>query len=332
MFKKYDVAGLGNALVDTLLVVSDYKIEATGFKRGLMHPIKHEIWKNTYDLFKSEAMEVHAGGSCANTISALGLLGAKAIFRGQVGQDELGKAYADSLIEACGQHSLDFAPDLNTGKVLALVSAEDSERTMLVDLGAAPQLSSLGNFEEEIKQSKVLHVTGYPFFGGPVKDAAISALKVAKQAGITVSFDVADPAVVAVIKDELLEVLKEYVDVVFLNEEEAIALCGVPAEQAVHQIPHVETVVVKLGKKGSLVKHKNDLFEIGVQLVEAVDTTGAGDSYAAGFLYGLVNGWEPAVCGELASRVAALTVSQLGAVYRDRNGLAKAVADCRRML
>ncbi len=328
---RYDVAGLGNALVDTLLMVDDQQLAATSYQRGIMHLADHEEWERAFSRFGNPQAQVHAGGSAANTIAALGLLGARAVFRGQVGQDTMGERYADSLAQACGGHCLRIAPGLHTGKSLALVSRSDGERTMLTDLGAAPQLADLGRFHDQIRAARILHTTGYALLDGPIRQTALQALDVARQAGVRISLDVADPFVVGVIKDDLWRLLREYVDVAFMNHEEVVALCdGAAPEDAIHDVAEaVDTAVVKLGRKGSLVKRAGQVTPIGIHRVEAVDTTGAGDSYAAGFLYGMVNDWSPAACGRLGARVAALTVSQLGAVYRDVDGLKAAVQACK---
>ncbi len=329
----YDVAGLGNALVDTLVTIDDEDLTDTSYQRGIMHIVPHEAWGQAFERFRSPAMQVHAGGSAANTIAGLGLLGARAVFRGQVGEDELGRRYGASLDEACGGHALAVSPGLDTGKCLALVSRSDSERTMLVDLGAAPKLDTLSEFEGHIRRSRIFHVTGYALLEGSIRETAFRAMDVARKAGVRISLDIADPFVVGAIKDDVWRVLREYASIAFMNHEEAGALCeGAPPERAVHEVAQaVETTVVKMGRRGSLVKHHGELSPIGIHPVQAVDTTGAGDAYAAGFLYGFVNDWSAARCGRLGARVAALTVAQLGGVYRDREGLAAAVDACKEL-
>ena len=202
---------------------------------------------------------------------------------------------------------------------------------MLADLGAAPQLADLGPFAEELQASRVFHVTGYAFLDGPIRETARRALELARSAGVTASLDVADPFVVEAIRDDLWGLLRDHVDLVFLNAEEASALCeGLPPEEALHRVAEVvRTVVVKLGRQGSLVKEDGRVTPIGIHPVEPVDTTGAGDAYAAGYLYGYVQQWSPARCGRLGARVAALSVSQVGAVPRDRAALEAAIVACK---
>ncbi len=325
--EKLDVAGLGNALVDALVrLPSDGVLSDLGLNRGTMHPVNHEQWERAYAAVKELGAEIHSGGSCANRVAVLGLLGADCSFCGQIGDDEFGRIYARELVDACGRHSLQTAQVGNTGKCLSLISA-DAERTLVTDLGAAVRLADIGGFADTIRQSRVLHVTGYLFLGEPMRGAALQALDFAKQAGVPVSLDVADPFVIGVVKDLMWDVVRDYADLVFLNEEEAAAMTGLDSEQGLEMLaPHVDTVVVKLGRRGSLVAKGDQRLMVPVYEAQAVDTTGAGDCYAAGFLYGWTQGWSTEKCGELGSRIAALTVQQVGAVVRDRDLLMNAVA------
>jgi sugar/nucleoside kinase (ribokinase family) len=319
MSRPFDVVGLGNALVDSLVTTSDHVIADIGHERGLMHLVEHAPWMAAYDRFSSEELTLQTGGSCANTIAALGLLGGNARFRGNVGRDAMGERYAAQMAEACGGHAISFAEDQPTGKCLALVSDKDAERTMLTHLGAAPSMTDLGALTTLLPQTSVLHITGYVFLGGPIKAVALQALEAAKTAGTQISIDIADPYVVATLKDEMWTLLQRYADIVFMNEEEAKALTGDDAHRALERVGSlVSTAVVKLGRKGSLVCRDGETTRIGIETVHAIDSTGAGDSYAAGYLYGHTRGWSPAKAGALGARVAGLTVAQMGAVVRDR--------------
>ena len=272
-------------------------------------------------------VETQTGGSCANTIATLGLLGARAVFCGQVGDDAYGRLYADRLTGACGAHALAVASGQHTGKCLSMIS-EDGERTLVTHLGAAVELPHVGEFKDAIRGAKVLHVTGYLLLGGPMRDAAWEAMEAAKAAGIPVSLDVADPFVVEAAGDEIKAALETHASLAFLNADEAAALTGGRAEEAAAKVG-VQTTVVKLGENGSIVRHRGEEVRIGVHSTDCVDTTGAGDSYAGGYLYGWVKGWEPARCGDLGARAASLAVGQVGAVCRDMAALeqAKQAAD-----
>ncbi|MFT4979952.1 MAG: sugar/nucleoside kinase (ribokinase family) [Myxococcota bacterium] len=325
--RTYDVTGLGNALVDALVRIDQDSILAEmSLDRGHMHPVSHDDWETAFHQVERFGAELQSGGSCANTIAALGLMGARSIYCGQIGDDPLGKLYSDRLQEACGGHALRISADMPTGKCLSIISGADAERTMLSDLGAAIHLPGLGDFADQIRDSRVLHLTGYLLLGEPMRSRALEAIAIAKAAGVPVSIDAADPFVVETVGELMWQVIRESADIVFLNAEEAETLCGVPAEEALAKVAAaVDTVVVKLGSRGSVVSHRGETFRAGVHKVEAIDTTGAGDAYAAGFLYGLIHDWSPAEAADLGSRIAAMTVAQIGAVVRDRDSLAEAV-------
>lgn len=329
----WDVAGIGNALVDALVVVEDDGVlQDLGLTRGTMHPVDHERWMEAYERLRQHKIVFESGGSCANTIATIGLLGARAIYCGQVGDDQMGQMYARKMEEACGGHALRFTSERATGKCLSIISKVDAERTMLTDLGAATELPHIGDFREALQTTKFVHFTGYTLLGGPMRDTVLDAMQRVTEAGGTVSFDAADPFVVHTIRDLVWRVIRDHSDVVFLNADEARALTDELPEHAVRTIANqgnVRTVVVKLGAHGSLVLHEGEIHRIAIRPVTAVDTTGAGDAYAGGFLYGLVHGWSAGECGRLASAAAALTVGQIGAVVKNREALAAVLAEIR---
>ena len=325
----WDVAGLGNALMDALVVVEDDSIlKELGLTRGTMHPVDHDQWQAAYDKLRHLDITFDSGGSCANTIAAVGRLGGQALYCGHVGDDQLGHHYAKLIGEACGQHALRFSRDDHTGKCLSIISSSDAERTMLTDLGAAIALPELGDFGQDIDNASVAHFTGYTLLPGPMHNVALTAMRRAHESGVKVSLDAADPFVVVALRDLLWEVLETYCDIVFLNADEARQLTEQEPEAAIRTIAeraNIETIVVKLGADGSLVWHKGETHQVGIHKVTAIDTTGAGDAYAGGFLYALTQGWTPKRCGALGAAVAALTVAQIGAVVRDRSKLAGAL-------
>lgn len=327
----HDVVGLGNALMDALVVVehADELLAELGLIRGTMHPVNHEEWDAAYQRVASLGVKLESGGSCANTIATVGRLGGKALYCGQIGDDELGRTYTSRIVDACGAHALRVSNQGPTGKCLSIVSGEDAERTMLTDLGASVLLPELGDFATQLASARIAHFTGYTLLGGPMHDTAMAAMRIARDGGALVSLDVADPFVVSQIRDKLWHVIDAFADIVFLNAEEARALTDQTPEHAAETIAkeaRVRTVIVKLGARGSVVVHEGKRHEIAVERVAAVDTTGAGDAYAGGFLHALVQGWDAAAAGALGSAVAAATVSQLGAVVTDNGRLADIVA------
>jgi sugar/nucleoside kinase (ribokinase family) len=326
----FEAVGLGNAIMDALVRVPDDSVIARlGFPRGQMTPVDDVQWQEVHDELKHLGVEMAAGGSCANTIAAMGLMGANVCYSGRIGEDALGRAYTESLKSACGHHALQRTPEHATGKCLSIISA-DAERTMLTDLGASVTMPGLGSFDQQIRSAGILHVTGYLLLGEPMASRCMEAIAVANQEEIKISIDLADPFVVHACLEEMMHILEEFASVVFLNADEAHALLGVGPEEAAKRLSEdVEHVVVKIGKKGSIVCHGGQTHRIGIYPTTALDTTGAGDAYAAGYLYGLSQGWEPRRCGDLGSRVASLTVGQVGAVCRDTVALMAAVAAAR---
>jgi len=321
----YDAVGLGNAIMDALVKLEDDTLLAElGLTRGQMHPVDHARWVEIFVKVRNLGIEFHSGGSCANTISTIGLCGAEVIYGGQVGADEFGSHYARSLTASCGRHALHVDMELPTGKCLSLISQKDGERTMLTDLGAAIHLGKLGALAEHVAHARLFHTTGYKFLGGAVRETAFSAVQVAEANNVPISFDVADPFVARTIRADVEALIKDHVDIAFLNREEAEIVTGKPEAEAIAELAGwTDTVVVKLGGRGSVVLHKGERYDIPVFPTKAIDTTGAGDTYAGGFLYGWLRGLPPARCGELGSRLAALTVGQVGAVVRDRAKIAE---------
>lgn len=328
---KWDVVGLGNALMDALVVLEDDAlIDELGLRRGTMHPVGHDRWLEIYERVRRYKVVFESGGSCANTVAAVGLLGGRALYRGQVGDDQMGRMYASRIESACGSHALAFVDGAPTGKCLSIISGPDAERTMITDLGTSTSLDHLGELAGAIRQTRIAHFTGYTLLDGAIRQAALEGVATASESPALVSLDAADPFVILQVRDLLWSVLEQYVDLVFLNIEEGRQLTNKAPEQAAREIADragVQTVIIKLGARGSLVLHEGEMIEVGVRPVTARDTTGAGDAYAGGFLFGLVRGWDVHACGQLASAVAAQTVAQIGAVVKDRELLASLVAE-----
>ena len=323
----FEAVGLGNAIMDALVrVPDDSVITRFGFPRGQMTPVDDVRWQEVHDELQHLGIEMASGGSCANTIAAMGLMGANVCYAGRIGEDALGQAYTASLQSACGHHALQVTGEHATGKCLSIISA-DAERTMLTDLGASVTMPGLGNFDEQIRAAGILHVTGYLLLGEPMASRCMEAIAVANQAEICISIDLADPFVVHACREPILHILEEFAKVVFLNAEEAKALLGCGPEEAAKKLSEdIEHVVVKIGKDGSIVCHGGQTHHIGIHPTDALDTTGAGDAYAAGYLYGLSRGLDAARSADLGARIASLTVGQVGAVCRDKTALAAAVA------
>jgi sugar/nucleoside kinase (ribokinase family) len=252
------------------------------------------------------------GGSAGNTIFGLAKLGMPTSFLGKLGKDQDGDIYKSGLAELGGDTAaFCFNENVHTARCLSLVTP-DSERTMRTDLGAAATIT-----EEDIKPEifsgiSNVHIEGYMLFA---ENILRKVLEEAKKAGCVVSLDLASFEVVRFKKDILPELLSNYVDIVFANEDEAREFCGdIPLEDALEQLSELcETAVVKMGKEGSLIKSKGKIAKVKANPVNAVDTTGAGDLWQTGFLFGFLNGATLEDCGKYGSILGAEVVQVMGA-------------------
>ncbi len=323
------ITGLGNALVDACVRIPDDEVlDRMDLRRGTMHLVDHERWETIYAAVETHGAEIHPGGSCANAVVTAGILGAVCDLCANVRNDRFGEIYARKVGEAIGDHHVRLGDGNPTGKCLSLISAADAERTMITDLGCAMDLPPDALFRDSIARADLFHITGYLFTGGPIGEVADAAIALARENGTRTSFDVADPWVIGAFR-ERLEPIATSADVVFLNEEEARLWGGTddPRDGASQLAEQVPIVALKLGPGGSVVFWDGGTAEIPADAANCVDTTGAGDAYAGGFLFGLDRGYEPQHCARIASRMGAATVSRIGAVVRDRDEARALVAD-----
>ena len=318
-----DVYGLGNALIDALVVGDDRPVLSRhALRRGTMLLVDHDKWHRIYEEVRGAGVEMHPGGSASNAICTVAALGGKAGFCGLVGDDELGRRYSEALTALLGKHDLVQQVGAPTGKCLSLVSDDDAERTMLTDLGTAMGLAPEGLPPDHLESSEWFFLTGYLFTGDRMPETAWKALERAKASGVRIAFDVADAFVIEHCRDAVNRVIDEYADVLFLNEAEGEVLLEKDTAGILDELGgRVKVVALKQGMRGSLLRAGSTTLRIDPVVVHAIDTTGAGDSYAGGFLFGLAHGWDLERCGRLASAVAALTVSQVGGVVRDASAL-----------
>jgi sugar/nucleoside kinase (ribokinase family) len=249
------------------------------------------------------------GGSVANTVDGLAHLGSETAFIGKVGNDELGQKYNDGMVTV-GAKPLLFKSETSTGVAMALVTP-DSERTFGTYLGAAIELSPEDISIELFRNYDIAYIEGYLVQN---HDLVRKAAEMARKAGLTIAIDLASFNVVEDNIDFLKEIASEYVDIIFANEDEAKAFTGLEPEEAVHEFAKIcDIAVVKVGKKGSLIRSNNEFLKVGVIDTTCNDTTGAGDLYAAGFLYGLLQNMSLSKCGEIASIVAGKVITVYGA-------------------
>lgn len=303
------VLGMGNALVDIMTRLdSDEYLARFGLPKGSMTLVDAEksdaVLAGTMHLAKS----VRSGGSAANTIHGLARLGLKTAFVGKIGRDLMGETFYDDLVKSYIQPVLSSS-DTPSGKAIALVSP-DSERTFATYLGAAMELAAIDIDDNLFDGFDFFHVEGYLVQNRPLLEKALSF---ARKRGMTVSLDMASYNIVEQNREFLSEMLKNYVDVVFANEDEARAFTGEEPAEALQRLSKLCPVaVVKVGPRGSLARKDGTTHQVGIIEVNSIDTTGAGDLYAAGFLYGLAHGLPIDRCGRIGAILAGNVIEVLG--------------------
>ena len=313
---KYDVLGIDNALMD-LLVQSEYGLlDELGLARGTMHLIDDAKAKEIEARIAKVGFSIAPGGSAANTVATIARLGGRTVFYGSVSEDDYGRAFEGHL-RSLGVQTRLVRSDGMTGRAVTFITP-DSERTFATHLGVAGNLPSRSILEEDVKNSKIVHVTGY-YLESPVgKKAALRVMQLAKKHGVKVSVDLSDHNLIKRNIRYLKKIVRDYADILFVNEQEAQAFTGKEAEEALHELAEIADIaVVKLGERGSLVKHRGNVFRIECVKANAIDTTGAGDSYAAGFLYCLSRGCDVETSGRVGSFIAARVVEKIGAHVGD---------------
>lgn len=308
------ILGLGNALVDIMTQLDhDEYLPFFQLPKGSMILVDGDRSEKIYDETMHLEKTVRSGGSAANTIHGLANLGVESGFIGKIGTDNMGKVFHDDL-EAAGIRAHLSQSDTSTGRAIALVSP-DAERTFATYLGAAVELTAADFDEDVFKAYDILHIEGYL-----VQNHAmlLQAVQLAKKNNLRVSLDTASFNVVAENREFLLRIIREYVDIVFANEDEARSLTGKEPEEALEMMAEMcEIAVVKVGKEGSLVGSQpstvgSQRYKIGILPVKSVDSTGAGDLYASGFLYGLINGCGLEKCGRIGSILAGKVIEVIG--------------------
>lgn len=306
------VIGVGNPIVDFLAHVTDeFVAEVAGEKGGMV--LVDTAAMDTM-LSRLPATPVLApGGSAGNTILGLAELGSPAAMLGKIGNCETGTFYREGLVARGGDGSRFKVGSIPNGRCLSLVTP-DSERTMRTDLGAAMTLLPEEISVEDFEGYDHAHIEGYILFN---RDLMYKVLDSAKAAGCTISLDLASFEVVHAAKDIMAELIETYVNFLFANEEEAAAFTGMGddyAGMARYLASLADVAVVKLGKAGSLIAQGDVVVEVRPEFVaHALDTTGAGDLWASGFLYGWLNGKGLEEAGRFGSFLGSEVVQVMGA-------------------
>jgi sugar/nucleoside kinase (ribokinase family) len=314
---EYDVLGIGSALLDFTVMVDDADLKRFGLIKGGMQLIDADRSREILSSLQGSKMEITPGGSSANTLAGISMLGGRGIFLGKVGNDSHGDRYIRDT-ERSGVKAEIGRDNSMTGHAITFITP-DSERTFATHLGAALQLNRDDVREDDIRNSKILHIEGYLFEPPGLLDACMKALEVAKKNNVLVSIDLADPGLIDRIRPIFEKVAREYANIIFVNEVEARAFTMSEEEEALDYLSgFCDIAVVKLGQEGSLIKNNGVVYRIPVFRTQVVNTNGAGDMYAAGVLYGITRGFNLERSGKIGSYVSSKVVSQVGARLLER--------------
>lgn len=306
--QNYNILGLGSAFIDYILKVNDEELEEMKYDKGTWGPIEYSCLKSILKDKDQHLIQKSGGGSSANVIKGLAKLGQRCAVLGKIGSDDQGAFYLKSLV------NIDITPFLHrgalpTGQALCFVTP-DGQRTMRTYLGASHSEDEIEIDSKIFENIKLFHLEGYQLQNPKLFKEAI---ELAKKQGAKISLDLSSIAIVKKYKDDLLNILPKYVDIIFANETEAFELTHLyPQEACDFLATFCDTAVVTMGDKGSWTKSGNIKFYTPAIDVKTVDTTGAGDLFAAGFLHGYLSNEDLQRCAWIGSFVASKVVQQYG--------------------
>ena len=292
------ITGIGSALVDILINESDEFLKTLDKKKGGMTLVGDEDIRHILSVSGKKTLVVPGGAAC-NTIVGIANLGGRARFIGKRGNDAYGRTFEEQLVKSRVEPFVSLS-DSPTGKVLSVITP-DAQRSMFTFLGASTELDPESISSAMFQDTAIAMIEGYLLFN---RDLMIAALKAAQSAGSRIALDLASFEVVNASKDILFDLVQDYVDILIANEDEARAYTGyddeIKAVQALSE--NVDYAVLKVGANGSYISHQKTITKIpALQGRPPIDTTGAGDLWAAGFLFGIAHGFSIEKSGKIAS-------------------------------
>ena len=309
-----DVYGVGNALVDIEYEVDDDFFPTLGVRRGVMTLVSHERQEKLISALaeRGDMRKMMGGGSVANSLYAISNFGGRTFFSCKVADDEAGRFYLRELrehsIKTCG----DFH-EVETGRCLIMISP-DAERSMHTFLGASEFLTPADLDFEAAQRSQFVYIEGYLVSSDSGRAAAVELREFAEANGVTTALSFSDPSLLEIFPEQMKEMLGGGIDLLFCNEQEACLWTG--ADELNDACTALRSVArqfaVTRGASGAVLFDGKEYHEIGAPTVKAVDTTGAGDAFAGGFLYALSKRQTFPQAGELATHTAGKVVSQFG--------------------
>ena len=311
--KTIDLIGLGNAIVDIIVNVEDNFLEINNLKKGSMNLINSD--ESEVLLKNCKVIKKISGGSCANTVVSLAELGNKVQFIGRVKNDEFGNFFSKDIKKS---NTIFSTPPVDKGPSSAhsiIFITPDAQRTMCTYLGASVEFEPIDVNHNLIRNSKYLYLEGYLWDSDLAKNAFIEAANLAKETDTKIILSLSDSFCVERHRESFLELIENYIDIVFCNESEVLSLFQENnlqrCQESISSI--CELVIITLGSKGSILINKGKSEKIKpILLGKIIDTTGAGDLYAGGFIHGLINNYSIKMCGEIGSLCAGNIITQLG--------------------
>ena len=308
------ILGIGNALVDILVHIdNDEILDRLGLQKGGMEMIDAQRKREILEVIREMPQTIATGGSTSNTIHGLARLGAPAGYIGKVGDDDIGKRFREEC-DRFGVIPHLIASEEDTGVAITFISP-NAERTFATYLGAAATMQPDQVDAKILKDYDIIHIEGYLIFN---HNLILDVCKKAKTSGLQISMDMASYNLIESNLDFVKMLLRDYVDIIFANEEEAKAFTGVENVEALHALSeYCPVAIVKVGKDGSYIKLNGEVTAIAPVDAKRIDTTGAGDIYASGFLYGFVNNYSALKSGNLASYLSARLIEYVGAKLPD---------------
>jgi sugar/nucleoside kinase (ribokinase family) len=314
--RRFDVLGVGNAIVDVLSEVDENLVEGQGLVKGTMQLIEPDRAEQVYGVLKQP--QVCSGGSAANTMVGLVSLGSKAAYIGKVADDDLGQAFRRDMSDIGVSFEVPAVAKTGahgTGRCIVLVTP-DAQRTMMTSLGVSARLSQEDIDPQLVGAAKVTYLEGYLFDPPEAKAAFIEAARLAHDAGGTVALTLSDSFCVDRHRSAFKDLVDHHVDILFANEEEAVSLVeAANLDEALRELSgRCRVAAITQGSKGAVILEGGKAHDVPAAPVErVVDTTGAGDLFAAGFLHGWCAGKDPAECGRIGAIAAAEIISHVGA-------------------
>ena len=313
--KKYNVFGIGNALVDCVYIVDDKFLDDNNIEKGLMTLVDEKKQKSIIEKIKNFDSVIQSGGSVTNSVYTLSQLGGSGYVSVLVAEDKFGKIYLSDLKNSnvsTGGRTYTTGDGM-TGSCLVLPTP-DAERTMNTCLSISSNFSIKNINLVDLKSSEYLYIEGYLVTSDVAMEAVHQSIEFSSKNDVKIALTFSDLAMVKYFKDNFKSILNNKVDLLFCNEDEAKTFSGSDTlEDSIKYLGKLSsTLVVTLGKNGSLIYHNGEKITIDPYPTKAVDTVGAGDTYAGAFLYGITNGLSLKKSGELASLLSSKVVSKIG--------------------